>query len=118
MGHSEAAAREKPICPTRLWCNPQSTNAPPRRDLGGKVTCLDVPLAYVYRSALLREHWRPVLSKPENFFEVRKDMGPAWWATGFVFTDQLMTPYFSGASTLNGTPGGDRWARILGGLIG
>ena len=45
--------------------------------------------------------------------------------TGFLvvgcviyFTDQLMTRYFSGGSTLNGTPGGDRWARVLGGQIG
>ena len=34
------------------------------------------------------------------------------------FADQLMTPYFSGESTLNGTPGGDRWARVLRGQIG
>ena len=45
--------------------------------------------------------------------------------TGFLvvgcviyFTDQLMTRYLSGGSTLNGTPGGDRWARVLGGQIG
>ena len=43
-------------------------------------------------------------------------MGQAW-AVSF-FTDQVMTPYFSGASTLTGTPGGDRWARVLGGQIG
>ena len=41
----------------------------------------------------------------------------AAWAVNY-FTDQLMTPYFSGESTINGTPGGDRWARILGGQIG
>ena len=41
----------------------------------------------------------------------------AAWPVSF-FTDQLMTPYFSGGSTLNGTPGGDRWARVLGGQIG
>ena len=29
-----------------------------------------------------------------------------------------MTPYLSGGSTINGTPGGDRWARVLGGQIG
>ena len=29
-----------------------------------------------------------------------------------------MTPNFSGGSTLNGTPGGDRWTRVLGGQIG
>ena len=28
-----------------------------------------------------------------------------------------MTQYFSGGSTLNGTPGGDRWVRLLCGLI-
>ena len=36
------------------------------------------------------------------------------------FAHQLTddTLYFSVASTLNGTPGGDRWARVLGGQIG
>ena len=29
------------------------------------------------------------------------------WAVGY-FTDYLMTPYFSGGNTINGTPGGDR----------
>ena len=33
------------------------------------------------------------------------------------FTD-LPTPSFSDGSTRNGTPGGDRWARLLGGQIG
>ena len=33
-------------------------------------------------------------------------------------TDQLLTPNFSGGSTLNGTPGGDRWARVFGGQTG
>ena len=32
-------------------------------------------------------------------------------------TDQLLTPNFSGESTLNGTPGGDRWARVRGGRL-
>ena len=32
-------------------------------------------------------------------------------------TDHLLTSNFSGGSTLNGTPGGDRWARVLGGQI-
>ena len=32
--------------------------------------------------------------------------------------DQLLTPNFSGVSKLNGTPSGDRWARVLGGEIG
>ena len=39
------------------------------------------------------------------------------WAVRY-FTDQQMTPYFSGGSTVNGTLGGDRWARVLGGQIG
>ena len=29
-----------------------------------------------------------------------------------------MTPYFPGGSKIIGTPGGDRWARVLGGQIG
>ena len=41
----------------------------------------------------------------------------AVWAVSY-FTDQLMTLYFSGGSTINGTPGGDRWVRGLGGKIG
>ena len=38
------------------------------------------------------------------------------WAVLSYYTHQLMTPcsnYFSGRSTLNGTPGGNRWARVL-----
>ena len=34
------------------------------------------------------------------------------WAVSYC-TDQLLTPNFSGGSTLNGTPGGDRWARVI-----
>ena len=34
------------------------------------------------------------------------------------FTDQLMMSYFSGGSILNCPPGGDRWARVLGGQSG
>ena len=41
-----------------------------------------------------------------------------WLGCVIYFTEQLMTPYFSGGSTLNGTPGGDRWARVLCGQIG
>ena len=43
-------------------------------------------------------------------------MGPAWAVS--YFTDQLMAPYFSGGSTINGTSGGDMWARVLGGQTG
>ena len=51
--------------------------------------------------------------------ERTRRIGQAWAVISFI--DQLLTPcskYFSGASTLNGTPGGDRWARFLGGQIG
>ena len=41
----------------------------------------------------------------------------ACWAVSY-FTDQLMTPYFSAGTTINGAPGGERWARVLGGQIG
>ena len=41
-----------------------------------------------------------------------------WLGCVIYFTDQLRTPYFSGGSTINGTPGGDRWARVVGGQIG
>ena len=37
----------------------------------------------------------------------------SWLGCVIYFTDQLMTPYFSGGCTLNGTPGGDRWGRVL-----
>ena len=43
------------------------------------------------------------------------------WLLGWAViysTDQLLTPYFSGASTLNGTRGRDRWVLVLGGQIG
>ena len=40
-----------------------------------------------------------------------------WLAVSYC-GDQRLTPNFSGGSTLNGTPGGDRWARVLGGEIG
>ena len=42
----------------------------------------------------------------------------SWLGCVIYFTDRLLTPYFSGASTLNSTPGGDKWARVLGGQTG
>ena len=39
------------------------------------------------------------------------------WADVSYFADQLMTPYFSGGSTIHGAHGGDRWARVPGGQI-
>ena len=56
------------------------------------------------------------LSKLGKFMlERTRRIGQAWAVLSYD-TDELMTPcskYFSGASTLNGTPGGDRWARLL-----
>ena len=71
MGQFEAAAREKPIYPTRPWCNTQSTHAPPRRDRGAQNTCLDIPPPGACRSDLSLEQWRPALSKLENVCKVR-----------------------------------------------
>ena len=72
MGHSEAAARVKPIYTARLCCNPQSTHAPPRRDRGGQNTCLDIPLAVVCRSSLARKQSRLALPKLEKKIKVGK----------------------------------------------
>ena len=79
-----AAMNNRGACPTCQWCSPQSSHAPPRRDLGGKITCLDVHLAYAYRRALSREHWRLALSKLEKFFDVRRHMRPAWAMSFFI----------------------------------
>ena len=49
-------------CPV---CGPHSRFVPPRRDRGCQNTALDVPFAYVCRSALSREQWRQALSKLE-----------------------------------------------------
>ena len=46
---------------------------------------------------------------------MRSKIRPGWDVS--YFTDQL-TPSFSGGSTINGTPDGDRSARVLGGRIG
>ena len=108
----------------RTWrlCNQQSTHAPPRRDRRGQNTCLCTPHAYVYRSPLSREQWRLALSKLEqNLLRLHSWGRRSDWLLGWAVrycTDQLLTPYFSGASTINGTPGGDRWVRVLGGQIG
>ena len=112
-----AGPTRKVIRRTSRLCN---THAPPRRDRGCQDTCLYIPLAYVCPSVLSRERLRMALSKVgKNMLERTRRIGQAWVV--IYFTDQLLTPcskYFSGASTLNGTPGGDRWARVLGGQIG
>ena len=104
---------------TSRLCNPQNTHAPPRRDRGCQNTCLYIPIAYVCRSVLSREHWRMALSKlGKLMLERTRKIGQAWVVLSY-YTDQLMTQCSnSGRITLNGTPGGDRWARVLCGLLG
>ena len=113
-----AGSTRKVVCLTCPVSSRQSIRAPPRRDRGCQNTCIDVPLAYICRGALSREQWRLALSKLEkNMLQRTRRIGPAWAVS--YFTDQLMTPYskyFSGGSTINGTPGRDR--RVLGGQIG
>ena len=112
-----AGPTRKVIRRTSRLCN---THAPPRRDRGCQDTCLYIPLAYVCPSVLSRERLRMALSKVgKNMLERTRRIGQAWVV--IYFTDQLLTPcskYFSGASTLNGTAGWDRWARVIGGQIG
>ena len=80
----------------------------------------------LYLSCVHLPEWAVSQAIATGALEARKIMlqrtrriGQAWAV--IYFTNQLLTPcsnYFSGASTLNGTPGGDRWARVLGGQIG
>ena len=70
----QAAATPKAICPTWRVCNPQRSQAPPRRERGGQNTCLDIRLAYVCQRSLSREQCRlmldDVLSKLEKVFKL------------------------------------------------
>ena len=52
----------------------------------------------------------------KNLFSLHSWGRRSDWAVSYC-TDQLLTPNSSGGSTLNGTPGGDRWARVLCGQI-
>ena len=103
----------KMIRRTSRLSNLHNTHAPPRRDRRCQNTCLYIPLAEVCPSVFSRGHWRMALLKLEkNVLERTGRIGQAWAVLSY-YTDQLMTPcskYFSGGSTLNGTPGGDRWA--------
>ena len=116
QGLSWADAATKKKCATRRT----STHLPAGIEGVRTHARIRIPLAYVCRSVLSREHWRMALSKLGKIIVGRtRRIGQAWAVS--YYTDQLMTPcsrYFSGGSTLNGTPGGDRWARILGGQIG
>ena len=76
---------------------------------------------YVYRSFLSREQMRLALWKIEqNMLRLHSLVGSKIRLAlrELLCTDQLLTTNFSGGSTLNGTLGGDRWARVLGGQIG
>ena len=93
--------------------------SPPRSR--GQNTCLDIPLAYVCRSTLSREQRRLVLHDVcsrslKKYWSWIRDVKDQ---TGLgceldTHTDE-MTPWFSGVSTINGTPGEHRSARVLGG---
>ena len=105
---------------TSRLCNPQNTNAPPRRYRGCQNTCFYITLTYVCRSVLSREHWRMALSKPgKNVLGKTTRIGLALAVLSY-YTDQILTLWskdFSAGSTLNDTPGGDRWARVLCGRL-
>ena len=74
----------------------------------GQNTCLDIPLAGVCRGALSHKQWRLALSKLEKLMKLDNSrIRLVAWADVSCFADQLMTPYCSGGSTINGTPGGD-----------
>ena len=114
-----AGPTRKVIRRTSRLCNPQNTHAPPRRDRGCQNTCLYIPLTYV--SVLSHEHLRMALSELGKIIMERTRRIIQAWAALSYYTDQLMTPcskYSSGGSTLNGTPRGDRSARVLCGQIG
>ena len=80
----------------------------------------------LYPSCVHLPEWAVSQAIATGVLEARKIMkertrriGQAWAV--IYFTDQLLTlrsKYFSGASILNGTPGGDRWARVFGEQIG
>ena len=115
-----AGPTRKVIHRTSRLCNPQNIQAPPRQDRGCQNTCLYIPLAYVRGSILSRALANGALGAWKNMLERTRRIGQAWAVLSY-YTDQLMTScskYFSGGSTLNGTPGGDRWARVLCGQIG
>ena len=47
FAHPRPRQHQKAVGPTSQVPNPQSSRAPPRRDRGGRNTCLYIPLAYV-----------------------------------------------------------------------
>ena len=91
-------------------------------EIDGIRTHASISLMRTSSEVLSREQWRLALTKLEtNLLRLHSWGQKSDWLLGWAvsyFTDQLLTPYVSGASTLNGTPVGDRWARVLGGQIG
>ena len=113
-------------CPA---CNPQSTHAPPPRQWGCQRTHASTSVLLMstgvfllivagkcdWRSRSLKKNWLKLHSLVGWKIRLASLLGCVSY-----FADQLTddTPYFSGASTINSTPDGDRWARVLGGRIG
>ena len=99
-----AGPTRKVIRRTCQVCNPQSTHAPPRRDRQGENTRLCITHTYVYWSPLSLDQWRLTLSKLEkNLLRLHSWGQRSDWLLGWAVsycTDQLLTPYVSGASTL------------------
>ena len=95
----------------------------PRTSPPGSRVSEHLPL---YPSCVLLPEWAVsqaiatgALEAQNVILERTRRIGQAWAV--MYSTDPLQTPYskyFSGASTLNGTPGGDRWARFFGRQIG
>ena len=106
----------------RTWrlCNPQNTRtSPPRSSVSEHMPLYPsyVRLPYCSASRVLANG---ALKALKIYVERTRRIGQAWVVLSY-HTDQPMTPfskYFSGGSTLNGTPGGDRWARVPCGQIG
>ena len=63
-----------------------------------------------WRSRSLKKHLKFERTRMDGTGLSRRELAT-------LLINQLMTPYFSGGSTLSGTPGGDRWAGVLGGQI-
>ena len=101
----------------------QSCTSPPG-STGSEHTPVYPSCVRLLESPLSLEQWRLALSKLKKILLRLHSWGQLsdWllldWAVSYYCTDQLLTPYFSGASTQNGTPSGDRWARVIGGQIG
>ena len=75
------------------------------------------PSCAFYKSVLSREQTRLARSNLKKSLLRLPSWGRRSDCAVSYCTDQILTPHFSGGSTPNGTPGGDRWARVLCGQI-